>query len=92
MKPRRTHDSNAVFVLDGGTEDNDLWAHKAQAEDGHPVISSTWELTDAERQEIAAGAQVELIVWGEGTPPVLLRVCNHPLGAAPRTPKPTETT
>lgn len=94
MKPRRTPRSNKVFRLVGGTEDNDLWVetttheglpcitlhvHKG-LEDEHPVVTSTWELTPEERELIAAGQNIELTVWGEGTPPVALCVTDEPLG------------
>lgn len=45
MNPRRTHESNFVFRLEGGTEDNDLWVHRGLDEDQIPVICSVWELT-----------------------------------------------
>jgi hypothetical protein len=80
MNPRRTPSSNQVFRLPGGTEDNDLWVRRDHHEDGSPLIRSTWELSDQEREEITAGANVELIVWGAGTPPVALRTTDEPLG------------
>jgi hypothetical protein len=83
MRPRRTHDSNCVFSLEGGTEDNDLWLRKVRDQDGGIVLCSCWVPTDDERAQIAAGANVELIVWGEGHPPVAMRVVTYPLGAPP---------
>lgn len=82
MKPRRTPSSNQVFRLEGGTEDNDLWVRHA-LEAGVPTINSVWELTDEERAAIAAGANIELTVWGTGTPPVALRTTDEPLGKGP---------
>jgi hypothetical protein len=79
MKPRRTHSSNQVFRLEGGTEDNDLWVRR-DIEDGEPTITSVWEPTAEERAAIAAGANIELTVWGMGTPPVALRPTDEPLG------------
>lgn len=83
MKARRTHRSTTVFRLPGGTEDNDLWVEPMAAEDGSPVLGSTWEPTAEERQAIADGANIELLVWGEGTPPVCVRTTDVPLGKAP---------
>lgn len=83
MRPRRTVLSNFTFVLDGGTEDNDLWCQRTTDPDGYLVISSVWELTDDERQQIAAGANIELLVWGEGHPAVELRTNDTPLGRPP---------
>lgn len=84
MRPRRTHFSNTVFRLPGGTEDNDLWAMRDIHDDGSPLIRSTFELTPEERELIAAGGQVELIIWGDVQPPVCLAAVNYPLGAPPR--------
>lgn len=81
MKPRRTPRSNQVFTLPGGTEDNDLWVERTTSEQG-PCIRSVWELTARERADIADGANVYLIVWGTGTPPVALGVTDDPLGAS----------
>ena len=75
MKPRRTPSSNKVFRLVGGTEDNDLWVR--QDEQG---IASVWELDDDERAAVALGANIELMVFGAGTPPVSLAVTTELLG------------
>lgn len=84
MKPRRTHDSNQVYRLAGGTEDNDLWVMETFDSERPqvPVILSVWEPTDEERARIAAGDNIELAVWG-GQPPVSLQVTDIPLGKAP---------
>lgn len=79
MKPRRTVASNHVLSLEGGNEDNDLWVSVGES-DGTPLISSTWELTAEERERIAAGENVELVVFGTAHPPVLLRLTNVPIG------------
>lgn len=85
MKPRRTHHSNQVFRLTGGTEDNDLWVERTTSEGG-PCLRSVWEPTDDERQRIAGGENLYLVVWGVGTPPVALGVTDEPLGKAPEVP------
>lgn len=90
MKARRTIRSTTVFRLPGGTEDNDLWVEPLVDEDGHSVLSSTWEPTEEERIAIAQGANVELLVWGAGTPPVALRITHVQLGKAPDTDEPKE--
>jgi hypothetical protein len=82
LKARRTHLSNQVFQLPGGNEDNDLWVYLDE-QDGSPLIRSTWVPTDEERARIAAGENIELIVWGEGHPPVAMGVVDYPLGAPP---------
>lgn len=84
MKPRRTHRSTNVFVLEGGNEDNDLWVMETfdSEQPQTPVTLSVWEPTDAERARIAAGENIELAVWG-GQPPVALQVTDAPLGKKP---------
>lgn len=84
MNPRRTHWSTKVFSLSGGNEDNDLWTHPVEDTRGMPVIGSVWVPSEEERRKIAAGENVELLVWGAGHPPVALRVTDVPLGRAPR--------
>lgn len=83
MKPRRTHRSDTVFRLPGGTEDNDLWVERRVDESNFPVLESVWEPTDEERAAIAEGQNVYLLVWGGGHPPVALGVTDVPLGKAP---------
>lgn len=80
MGPRRTPTSNRVFLLEGGNEDNDLWVRTGVDSSGHATIASVWELTDEEREAIANGANIELMVWGLGTPPVSLAVTHERLG------------
>lgn len=86
MKPRRTHSSNKVFALDGGNEDNDLWVEQAVTEEGSPVLVSVWEPSPNERQRIADGENVALVVWGTSHPPVLMVPTDAPLGKKPEAP------
>jgi hypothetical protein len=81
VKPRRTHESNGVFRLEGGTEDNDLWVTRNVTTRDEPVICSVWEPTEDERRRLAEGANVELVVWGTATPPVAMHLTSVPLGA-----------
>jgi hypothetical protein len=83
MKARRTHLSDKVFRLVGGNEDNDLWVFADRDAEGNNVIRSTWVPTDEERQRIADGSNIELLVWGTGHPPVTMDVVDYPLGKAP---------
>jgi hypothetical protein len=81
VKPRRTHESNKVYRLDGENEDHDLWVCET-FDSEHPeriVVVSVWEPTDDERAAIAAGANVELVVWG-GQPPVAVQTTGVKLG------------
>ena len=74
MKARRTTETNRCFVLPGGNEDNDLWVQDAVDPGGHPVICSYWFPNDDEKQRIMNDEAIELIVWGNGHPPVALAV------------------
>jgi hypothetical protein len=60
MKPIRTPESNTVYVLPGGTEDNDL--HAEQLPEG--IVKSVWTATEEERALIAGGARLVLLIWG----------------------------
>jgi hypothetical protein len=82
MIPRRTPNSNSVFRLPGGTEDNDLWVERTTSDQG-PCIRSVWQLSEDERARVAAGENVYLVVWGAGTPPVALGVTDERLGRQP---------
>lgn len=84
MRPRRTRESNKVYRLAGGTEDNDLWVMVTFDSENPavPVICSVWEPSAEERARIAAGENIELAVWG-GQPPVAVQVTGVPLGKAP---------
>jgi hypothetical protein len=72
-----------VFRLPGGTEDNDLWAHVDHDDGGNPVLCSVWEPSDEERQAIADGANIELVIWGQAQPPVSLATTTVQLGKPP---------
>jgi hypothetical protein len=72
-----------VFKLPGGTEDNNLWVTTYSEDQGGPCIGSTWQPTPQERCEIASGANIELIVFGTGHPPVAMRLSTYPLGKRP---------
>lgn len=79
MKPRRTVLSNCVFELAGGNEDNSLWIHREQL--GVQTLNhSCWVPDDDERERIANGANIDLIVWGKGHPPVAMTVTAITLG------------
>lgn len=81
LRPRRTWFTETVFRLPGGTEDNDLWVHQDEA-----TIRSVFVPTDEQRTAIAAGANLELIVWGGAQPPVAVRLNEDPIGKRPTVP------
>lgn len=87
MKARRTHRTDIVFKLPGGTEDNDLWVERMEIEDevlGVTVaLGSTWVPSDEERRAIADGANIELLVVGTVLPPLAMHTATVPLGKAP---------
>jgi hypothetical protein len=83
MKARRTHMTTRVFRLPGGTEDNDLWVYDIDDGAGNNVIASVWEPTQEERERIAAGENVRLLIWGLGVPPLAMDTTDEPLGKEP---------
>jgi len=83
MKARRTHESNTVFGLQGGNEDNDLWVRVQADRRGRVTLSSVWEPTPEERQRIAAGENIELTIFGSAHPPVIVGLSDVELGKAP---------
>lgn len=74
MKQVKTKQTKKCFTLPGGTEKNDLWVEVKADEDKNPVLCSVWEPTQEERAAILDGANVELMVWGSGTPPVAIGI------------------
>lgn len=74
MKPVTTEFTNQVFKLSGGTDENDLPIQRMIEPDGSITLTSSWELTDDERQQIADGAKINLVIWGSAHPPVALEV------------------
>lgn len=74
MKPIYTHHTNATYTLPGGNESNNLPINKTVSADGKKILISTWQLDDSERELISKKGVIELIIWGEGHPPVALAV------------------
>ncbi len=77
----------------GGTEDNDLHCrvdppYKANNEGDfvyvdERTVRSVWVPSDEERQQIASGANIELVVWTNRTPPVAVGLAYEPVGKKP---------
>ena len=72
-----------MFRLPGGTEDNDLWVYDLDDGAGNHVIASVWEPTEEERDMICDGANIRLLVWGNGMAPVAMDTTDESLGKAP---------
>ena len=74
MLPKRTQFTDSVLRLPGGTEKNDLWYYNQVIEDDvlgkASAICSVWVPTLEERERIANGENVRLIVWSKTHPPV----------------------
>ena len=49
-------------------------------ENGQAIIRSVWQPSAVERAQLAADANIELIVWGETTPPVSVGVTDEQPG------------
>lgn len=85
VRGRRTVHSEYVFKLVGGNEDNDLWVYDMS--DGItdiPVVCSVWVPTEEERERIAAGENIRLMIWGKPIPPVAMDLTDEPLGKRQR--------
>lgn len=86
LNPRRFHSANKVWKLEGGTEDNDLWALNHEVNDEvmgtTPAVTSVFVPTDFQRREIARGANIALTVLGR-QPPVMVRLTDEPIGKKP---------
>jgi hypothetical protein len=83
VKPRRTHNSTHVFRLEGGTEDNDLWAYYAPDEEGLAVMATVWVPTQEERERIFTGENVRLLLWARQPYPMAMDITDEPLGKRP---------
>lgn len=72
MRPRKTPLSKTLLSLPGGNEDNLLDIMETVDEDGHKLLVSSWEPTGEERESLAAGGRVLLIVHArpDAHPPV----------------------
>jgi len=82
MRNRRTEFCDTVHELPGGNEDNDLWAYATEDSHKNEIIASVWVPTDEEREKIANGWNVRLLVWGKRTPPVAVDITDEKLGKA----------
>lgn len=82
MRAKRTENTDCVAKLRGGTEDNDLWYYRMEAEDPKinlqgEVICSVWVPTHEERERIANGENVRLIIWYDKIPPIAMDVTDE---------------
>lgn len=73
MRHIKTNNTDKVFKLEGGTEENDLHVETGVSEYG-PKLTSTWLPDEEDLAMLNAGGGVELVVWGTGHPPVSLAV------------------
>ena len=76
MKPVATVNSTTIHQLVGGTRENDLPSEVRTDSDGSLTVTSVWEPTEEERDLIAEGYNIRLVVWG-GQPPVALSVTDE---------------
>lgn len=78
MRPRRTPDSNVVYVLPGGNEDRDLHVERGEFSNGDPYTISEWELTPAEREAVAIGGRIQLVMHTHLLPPMAMLAVLRP--------------
>lgn len=80
MNPRRTKTTTSILGAGGNPGVDDLYVQHGQDEQG-PFVRSVWEPSPAERAQISAGANVELVIAGRTHPPVGVGVTQErPLG------------
>lgn len=77
MKPINTINTNITFKLPGGTEENDLPAYRIKDTEGDEVLCSVWEPTPEERERIANGENLRLIMWAQRPLPVSIDVTDE---------------
>lgn len=69
-------ESNLTLV---GEDCLDLPVHRGVM-NGHPVVTSKWQLTKPELEEVLRTGTIWLRVWGETAPPMMLEA-TYPFGA-----------
>lgn len=74
MKPVTTPETNALYHLVGGTEENDLPVEKGNGPDEGPYTISEWVLTPPEREAIACGGRIQLMMRTHAVPPTAILV------------------
>lgn len=72
MRPVKTPQTNTVYKLPSGTEENDLWVEAGMGPGDQPVTISEWEFSPVEREAIAVGGRVQLIIHSHIVPAVSL--------------------
>jgi hypothetical protein len=73
LVPIRHEHSNTVMLVVPGTGVEDLHVELVEGGDeGQTVVLPTWDLTDEQRQCIADGAQLTLVILQHPMPPVAL--------------------
>ena len=84
MRPIRTPDTDLVFKLRGGTEENDLPAERVETPEGPgaAAVVTVWDLDSEERAAVAAGAMIRLTIFDGLIPPVALGVEDRPASAS----------
>lgn len=78
MRARRTPECNAVYALPGGNEDNDLHVERITTPDMEPLVISEWEFTPTEREAVAIGGRLQLIIHSHVVPPLGMAVVLRP--------------
>lgn len=74
LTPFKTPYSNALLRGPEGSDVGDLDVELRPDERGQAVSASAWELTERQREWIAAGAHIRLSVWQHPIPPLAVAV------------------
>jgi hypothetical protein len=84
MKPEKTVNFNAMFYLEGGTDENNLPGYQYADTNGNPVCCSVWVPTEEERKLIADGSNnIRVVIWGKTVPPMDVHLTDEALGDPP---------
>lgn len=74
LQPMKTPHSNSVLKGPPDTDVGNLDCELGPDDDGHMVTASAWNLTQDQRNRIAAGAHLRMSVWQHPIPPLALAV------------------
>lgn len=80
MNPERTVNSNVTFKLPGGTSENDLPGYRIKDSFGNIVCCSVWVPSEEEREQIAKGDNIRVVIWGQTVPPMDVQITDEELG------------
>jgi hypothetical protein len=80
MRAGKTENTNTRVDLPPKRRDEDaLWVYGLEDDNGNTVIASVWVPTHEERERIAAGENIRLLIWGRRIAPVAMDLTDEKL-------------